>query len=350
MAALLGMSLFAAQMTSYAYWRQEELGPGVAVWVDENTADGAKEDAEAAAQDTGAADTQVVSPEAEAGNVSADAAGQGMSEAAGQEYAGQNAGTEGGQNTAGQSASTAGEANPAAGQDSNAAGGANAAETATASEAQDPNLVMSNGRQLDLRKPMIALTYDDGPNAKVGDRIMNVLAQYQGRATFFMVGERVRSFPAEVQRMAVEGHELGNHSYSHPYFNKLDAPSIRAQVEQTNQVIEAVSGVRPGLMRLPGGNKNSTVLANVNMPIVLWSIDTRDWQTRNAQKTADAVLGKVKDGDIVLMHELYSSTADATEAIVPKLAAQGFQFVTVSELAKWKGKTLLPNQVYYDIR
>lgn len=216
--------------------------------------------------------------------------------------------------------------------------------------AENPNLVQSNGRQLDLTKPMIALTYDDGPYAKVGNRIMDVMEQYNGRATFFMVGERVPAYAEEVRRMAANGHEVANHTQNHRYLNKLDAAGIRAQVQQANDVIQQVSGVRPTLMRLPGGNKNQTVLSNVNMPIILWDIDTRDWSTRNRDKTIAAVLGKVKDGDIVLMHELYTSTAEATEALVPQLTAQGYQLVTVSELASLRGKTLEPNQVYYSLR
>lgn len=222
-------------------------------------------------------------------------------------------------------------------------------QTGITTDPANPNLVMSNGRQLDLTKPMIALTYDDGPYAPVGNRIMNIAEQYNGRVSFFMVGNRVRSYAAEVKRMASGGHEVANHTYDHKFLNKLDAASIRSQVVTCNDVIEEVCGVRPTLMRLPGGIKNQTVLSNVNMPIILWNIDTRDWATRNTQSTIDAVLGKVKDGDIILMHELYSSTAAATETLIPALAGQGFQFVTVSELAKFKGKTLAANQIYYSL-
>lgn len=221
-------------------------------------------------------------------------------------------------------------------------------ETAQASE--NPNLVASNGRMVDITKPMVALTYDDGPYAPVGNRIMDIAEQYNGRVTFFMVGDRVKTYATEVKRMVQNGHEVANHTYSHKYLNKLDAASIRSQVEQCNNVIQEVTGVRPTVMRLPGGNKNSTVLQNVNMPIILWNIDTRDWATKNAAKTIDAVLGKVKDGDIILMHELYSSTADAAATIIPELSAQGYQLVTVSELAKFKGKSLAANQIYYSIR
>ena len=90
-------------------------------------------------------------------------------------------------------------------------------------------------------------------------------------------------------------------------------------------------------MRLPGGNKNATVLANVQAPIIMWSIDTLDWKTRNTQSTVDKVLGDVRDGDIILMHELYRQTGDAATQIIPALVERGFQLVTVSELAQYRG-------------
>lgn len=196
---------------------------------------------------------------------------------------------------------------------------------------------------------MIALTFDDGPYAPVGNRIMDVMNQYGGKCTFFMVGNRVPSYQAEVQRMVNEGFEVANHTQDHKYLNQLGADAIRAQVEACNNTIQAVTGVRPTLMRLPGGNKNSTVLANVNMPIILWNVDTKDWKNRNAQSVINSVMGNVKDGDIILMHELYTSTAEAVEALVPALTAQGFQLVTVSELSYYKGIALNPGQIYHSI-
>lgn len=213
--------------------------------------------------------------------------------------------------------------------------------------ANDSNIFYINGRSIDITKPSVALTYDDGPQTTVGNRIMDIMAQYGQKCTFFMVGDRVGARAAEVQRMAAEGHELANHTYGHVYLNKVGAESIRQQVTSCNDVIEQVSGVRPSVMRLPGGNKNQTVISNVNMPIILWNIDTRDWATRNAESTKAAVIGHVNNGDIVLMHELYESTANATSVIVPTLVEHGFQLVTVSELAAIRGVTLQPNHIYY---
>lgn len=213
----------------------------------------------------------------------------------------------------------------------------------------DPNIVVSRGRTIDISKPMLALTYDDGPRTDVGARLMNVFEQYGQRTTFFMVGNRVPSRADEVRRMAADGHEVANHSYDHVYLNKVGAETIHNQVNACNDIIEQTCGIRPRIMRLPGGNKNSTVLANINMPIILWNIDTRDWSHRNTQTTIDSIIGKVKDGDIVLMHELYESTAAASEYVVPQLVSQGFQLVTVSELAELKGKTLAGGGVYYSL-
>ncbi|MDO4438816.1 MAG: polysaccharide deacetylase family protein [Eubacteriales bacterium] len=221
-------------------------------------------------------------------------------------------------------------------------------EEGTHQEEKKPDyIVQSGGRELDLRKPMIALTFDDGPNSKAGNEIMDSLESYNGRATFFVVGERVSSRQTVVKRMIDNGHEIGNHSMGHKYFHKLDAEGIRNQVEACNNIVEEVTGVRPVLMRLPGGIKNDTVMQNIGMPVISWNIDTRDWSTKDPAKTVEAVIGKVKDGDIVLMHELYSETAEAVRQMLPQLSEQGFQFVTVSELIKFKGKTVEPNKIYY---
>ena len=207
----------------------------------------------------------------------------------------------------------------------------------------------SSKRVIDPNRPMVALTFDDGPFAPVGNQIMDCLAQYGGKATFYVVGDRCPSYRAEMQRMAAEGHEIGNHTYEHKYLHKLSAAEIQYQISKGSQIIQEVSGVAPTTVRLPGGNKNATVLANVNGPIIMWSIDTLDWKTRNTQSTVDKVLGNVKDGDVVLMHELYKQTGDAAVQIIPKLVERGYQLVTVSEMAKYRGG-LESGKVYSSFR
>ena len=204
-------------------------------------------------------------------------------------------------------------------------------------EAEKEGLVLSGGRYLDPSKPMIALTFDDGPYAPVGNRIMDSMEQYNGRATFFVVGNRVADYKTEIKRMHDNGHEIANHTYDHKNLSKLSADEIVSQVELCNQAVAAITGESPRLVRLPGGSKNSTVLGNVHYPIILWNIDTLDWKTKNADKSVEAVLGKVKDGDIILMHELYKSSGDAAVRMIPALSDQGYQFVTVSELIRFRG-------------
>ncbi len=241
-----------------------------------------------------------------------------------------------------------GSAGPMGQQSAESAGPLSASETQAEAEVVEEQ--PAPGRVIDPSRPMVALTYDDGPQTDAGNRILDTLAQYGAKATFFLVGDRCASRAAEVQRMVAEGHEVGNHTYQHQYLQKLSADQIRYQIDQGSAAIAAAGGGTPALVRLPGGNKNATVLANVNYPMIQWSIDTRDWDHRNAQKTIDEVLGKVRDGDIVLMHELYGATATATETIVPELIARGYQLVTVSEMAQAKGVALQAGQLYYNFR
>ena len=207
----------------------------------------------------------------------------------------------------------------------------------------------ASGRVIDPSRPMVALTFDDGPMASVGNRSLDCLAQYGGKATFYVVGNRCPGYAAEMQRMAAEGHEIGNHTYEHKYLHKLGAEQIQYQVNKGSEAIQAVCGVVPATVRLPGGNKNATVLANVNAPMIMWSIDTLDWKTKNTQSTVDKVLGSVRDGDIVLMHELYSQTGDAALQIIPALVERGYQLVTVSEMAQYRGG-LENGKLYYSFR
>ena len=202
---------------------------------------------------------------------------------------------------------------------------------------------------VDPSRPMVALTFDDGPQPSVGNRIMDCLAQYGGKATFFMVGERVGSYKTEVRRMVAEGHEVANHTMNHKYLQKLGAAQIQAQVNQGNDAIQAACGVRPTLLRLPGGNHNATVMANAGMPMIQWNVDTLDWKTKNAQSTYEAAM-TAQDGDVILMHDIHGPTADAVDMIVPALKAKGFQMVTVSELAAAKGINLENGGAYGALR
>ena len=134
--------------------------------------------------------------------------------------------------------------------------------------------------------------------------------------------------------------EIGNHTANHPKLTSLSSSGVASEINSNATYIENAIGIRPTIVRPPYGSYSSSTISAAGTPFILWSIDTLDWKTRNADSTVNAVLSKVKDGDIILMHDLYSQTAAATERIVPALIERGFELVTVSELAELKGVTM----------
>lgn len=201
-------------------------------------------------------------------------------------------------------------------------------------------------RYIDPNKPMIALTFDDGPNKKTTLPILDTLKEYDSVATFFILGNRVSSNVDILERILEDGSEIGNHSYNHKELTKLSLDQLKGQIKDTqNAVIEAVD-LEPKLMRPTYGSYNNSLKQNIDMPLILWSIDTLDWQSRNAKKVTDHVMANVKDGDIILMHDIYDSTAAAVKSLVPKLIDKGYQLVTVSELYEARGQILKNGQIY----
>ena len=196
--------------------------------------------------------------------------------------------------------------------------------------------------------PMIALTFDDGPSV-YDDRIMTALEAVGGRGTFFMIGNTVAGHPAQVQRMAAMGHELGNHSWSHPNLALHPAENVQASINNTNAAIAALTGRNATVMRPPYGEAGGAVkpvMAANGYAVILWNIDTLDWKTRNTQAVVNAVLNNVNDGDIVLLHSIHPTTIAAVEQFVPVLAARGYQMVTVSQLIASRGGAA-PGTVVY---
>ena len=217
-----------------------------------------------------------------------------------------------------------------------------------AGEPEEPAMPVS---AVDPSKPMIALTFDDGPSGAT-TRILDALEANGGRATFFMVGNRMRSYPSVINRMVALGCEPASHTWDHSYLTKLSEGQILSNLNQVDDTLQSIAGVRTVIVRPPGGYINDAskaALAKRGTPAVLWSIDTLDWKTRNAQKTIDTVLSNVKDGDIILMHDLYETSADAAVVLIPELKNRGYQLVTVSELASYRGG-MQPGHTYSRFR
>lgn len=214
-------------------------------------------------------------------------------------------------------------------------------ESPSEGETNAEGLVFSGGRYIDPSKPMVALTFDDGPDVQVDGVLMDELEKVNGRSTFFVVGQRVEKFPEDIKNTVERGHEIGNHSYDHDiHLSSKGQDYIRNEFDKTDDAVEKAAGVRPALVRLPGGNISNDVKAVVKKPLIFWSIDTEDWRSRDAEKTQNSILSQVKDGDIVLMHALYLSTAQACKTVIPELHARGYQLVTVSELIHFRGQNV----------
>ena len=191
------------------------------------------------------------------------------------------------------------------------------------------------------QRPMVALTFDDGPYSPVTGRILDVLECSDSRATFFVEGDRVSGCAPTVRRAAELGCQIGVHTWDHRcLMTQLSEEEIRAQLSATADAVSQVSGIVPTLSRPVGGA--------VDYPMILWSVDTRDWESQNADAVCAEVLNSVQDGDIILMHDLYPSTAEAVERLVPVLIEQGYELVTVEELAQSREAVLESHVRYFD--
>lgn len=198
-------------------------------------------------------------------------------------------------------------------------------------------------RKIDTKKKLVALTYDDGPS-KNTNTILNVLKKYNSAATFFMIGNKIEPYRSIVKKIDKAGCEIGNHTFDHKTLTGSSRAEIRKQINETNNALKKVIGKKAVITRPPEGKHDEVIDNIINTPVIMWSLDTKDWKNKNSTVVTNAVLKNVKDGDIVLMHDLYESTASASKKIIPTLVKRGYQLVTVSELsdcrkAMKKGKT-----------
>ena len=184
----------------------------------------------------------------------------------------------------------------------------------------------------------IALTFDDGPHPRLTPKILEVLDKYDVKATFFAVGVNVHYYPNVFEEILSHGHEIGNHTYTHPHVSRIDTDTLRQEVEGCEQEIYEHGEYRTKLFRPPEGmidNGVTTLLRELDYKVILWDIDTRDWDHTPAESIAKMVVEKASSGDIILMHDYISynsPTVDALELFLPILIKEGYQFVTVSEL------------------
>ncbi len=212
----------------------------------------------------------------------------------------------------------------------------------------DSNAIRSHLRSIDPTKPMLALTFDDGPS-EVTDRILAVLMQYDARATFYVVGNKLAEFPDVLKRTAASGSEIACHTWSHVKLITVSASTMRSQITRTNDLIRELTGVEVKCLRPPYGNQNATlrsVCKDLGLVITRWEVDTKDWSSRNTNKVYKAIMNGAGNGEIILCHDLYPTTAAAVEMAIPDLIEKGYQLVTVSELLSFHKDGPVPGKVY----
>ena len=197
-------------------------------------------------------------------------------------------------------------------------------------------------------KKLVALTFDDGPSATTTGRLLDVLAEKGVRATFFVLGSRAEQNP-EILRRQVTEHEVGGHTVGHIDMTKMSVEAVRADTETMRGVIAAAGG-ELRLVRPPYGSIGAAAREGTGTPLVLWTVDPEDWRVRDAATVRQRVVEATYDGAIVLMHDIYESTVEAVSGIIDDLRAQGYEFLTVSELAEVRGVEMVEGVAYGSFR
>ncbi len=211
-----------------------------------------------------------------------------------------------------------------------------AAETDSEAETDGADDILYHGKRNDRME--IALSFDDGPHPRYTPQILEILAEYGVRATFFMVGENVTYYPAAAEAVVAAGHEIGNHTFSHRRFSRMDEGEMRREIAACEEAIASVADCRPHFIRPPEGCLSDTmrrVVGTLDYRIVLWDVDTRDWAHTPPAEICAHILDTVQAGDIILMHDFIghdSPTPEALRLVIPALLSRGYRFVTVGEL------------------
>jgi peptidoglycan-N-acetylglucosamine deacetylase len=190
--------------------------------------------------------------------------------------------------------------------------------------------------QVRVDQPYIAMTFDDGPSAENTPRLLEMLKQRNIKATFFLIGQNAASNPDIVRRILADGHEIGNHSWTHPQLSKLSDDRVTAEITKTQDAIKEASGFSPTLLRPPYGaitsRQREWIENQFGLNVILWSVDPFDWKRPGASVITQRILSQARPGAIILSHDIHKQTVDAMPATLDGLLAKGYKFATVSQL------------------
>ena len=205
------------------------------------------------------------------------------------------------------------------------------------------------GKDIDPNLPLIALTFDDGPNNNT-IKVLNILKKYNVKATFFILGQNIENHENIILKMKELNMQIGNHMYTHKLIKNLKEKEMIEEINLTDNKIKNITNQTPTIIRPSYGSYNQKLTNNINRPIITWNIDTLDWKYHNSKKIYQTVINKVKDGDIILMHDIYTATANSLELIIPELLQKGFQLVTINDLFQYKNIPKEKGKVYRYIK
>lgn len=206
-----------------------------------------------------------------------------------------------------------------------------------------PRLTVDHGvvslTQVSTQRPQIALTFDDGPHPQNTPMLLDILAQYRAKATFYVIGQNVRRYPEIARRIVAEGHEIGNHTWTHPVLSQHGDGSVLREIDRTQEVIWQTVGAVPVTMRPPYGSFTPRQMrmlhAQRNLPTVIWSVDTNDWRRPGSAVVADRMVRGAQPGAVILAHDIHGPTIRSIPAALQGIIARGFQPVTLSEMMGW---------------
>lgn len=212
------------------------------------------------------------------------------------------------------------------------------------------NIKLKVRTDLDPTKPMVALTFDDGPSKYTND-ILDLLEKYNGRGSFCVVGNRLDKYTAELNRMAEGGHEIVSHTWSHTNLKNVGEAEGKKAMRSVIDYVYDLNGYQIRFVRPPYGGFNDTVkkeAADLGVALLRWSVDTLDWKTKNPASTLKEVKKSTGNGSIILVHDIHGETAEAMKDVIPWLAGEGYQLVTVSELLYYQNDGATAGKVYYN--
>lgn len=210
---------------------------------------------------------------------------------------------------------------------------------------------VDNGTHTEIKKDkkLVALTFDDGPSQHTMS-ILNTLNEHESHATFCVLGNKVDSYKEAIEIMHASGHEIANHTFDHKKLTALSESAMLEEIAGTQEAVKSITGEYPTFLRPTYGSFNSKVREGASMPLLMWNKDTLDWKSKNVDYIFTQATSNLKDGDIILFHDIYPTTAQAIEKIVPYLVENGYQLVTVSELLEAKGIVPENGKAYFSSR